>query len=465
MTKTGIKSLPGPKGHPLVGNLFSLDLPNLHCQIEQWADEYGDVYRLNLGIFDQLVITRPSMIQEILNARPNGLIRNSKMNKIIREGGVNGVFNSELDDWKRHRQIVAKGLDVKHQKDFYPAMEPVLERLYRKWEQNAINGDVFDIQKDLLRFTVDVTCSLAFGYPMNTLEQKGGAIQDQMEKVFPMIFKRINMAVPWYKLYQTKEDRAFNEAVEEMNRLVDQFIESAKARLAADPSLKLNPPSVIESILVAAEEDENFTDKEVRGNLLTLLMAGEDTTAHTLTWMIYLLSQEPEVTAKIREESDVALGDERWAKGYEMNARMRYLEGAAFETMRFKPVAPILLFEALEDLELEGLQIPKGQRILTQYRHAALKDDYFSDAKSFNPERWMKESQCPVHTPSAFTAFGGGPRYCPGRNLAILEIRMVMSMLVKNFDVELITNFDEVKEIMAFTMMAGGYQVRLKKRT
>ena len=464
MTKTMIKSLPGPKGYPIVGNLFTLDLPNLHRQIEDWADEFGDVYRLNVGVLEQLVITRPSMIQEILNARPEGLIRNKKMNKVIREGGVHGVFNSEEEDWKRHRTIVAKGLDVKHQKDFYPAMEPVLERLFRKWEKNAEAGEAFDIQRDLLRFTVDVTCSLAFGYPMNTLEQQGGAIQDHMEKIFPMIFKRINQAIPWYKIYRSKEDKEFEAAVKEMNVLVDQFIENARVRLAENPELRLNPPSVIESILVAAEEDEDFTDEEVRGNLLTLLMAGEDTTAHTLTWMIYLLSQENEVVEKMRAEADTVLGDAYWPKEYDMNVHLKYTEGAAFETMRFKPVAPILLFEANADIVIEGLEIPKGQLVLTQSRHAALKDDYFSDAQSFSPERWLKESKCPVHTPSAFSPFGGGPRFCPGRNLAILEIRMVMSMLVKNFDIELVTDYKEVKEIMAFTMMAGGYQVRLKKR-
>lgn len=464
MSKSTIKSLPGPKGYPIVGNLFSLDLPNLHKQIENWADEFGDVYRLDLGMFDQLVITRPSMIQAILHARPDGLIRNKKLNKVIREGGVHGVFNEEGEDWRRHRHIVAKGLDVRHQKDFYPAMEPVLERLYRKWEQNAINGEAFDIQRDLFRFTVDVTCSLAFGYPMNTLEQKGGAIQDHMEKVFPMMFRRINQPIPWYKVYRTKEDREFDVAVGEMNRLVDQFIESAKARLEANPELRENPPSVIESILVAAESDPEFSDEEVRGNLLTLLMAGEDTTAHTLTWMIYLLSNQPEVYSKMCAEADAVLGGAPWPKEYALNGQLKYIEGAAFESMRFKPVAPILLYQVMEDMEIEGLKIPEGQRILTQYRHGAMQDAYFSDAYTFLPERWMKESKCPVHNTDAFSAFGGGPRYCPGRNLAVLEVRMVMSMLVKNFDIELVTDAEDVPEIMAFTMMAGGYKVKLKMR-
>ena len=460
---TRVKNLPGPKGIPVFGHLFSLDLPDLHNQIETWADEHGDVFMLDLGIFKHLVVTRPSMIQKILADRPDGYIRSSKLRKVILEGGVNGVFNAEGDDWKRHRHIVAKGLDVRHQKDFYPAMTPVLERLYNKWKQHADSEEAFDIQKDLFRFTVDVTASLAFGYPMNTLEQEGSAIQDHMNKVFPTIFNRLNMPIPWYKLYKKKGDKEFDVAVDEMNRLVDEFIASAKQRLQDNPELKKNPPSVIEAILVAAEEDPNFNDEEVRGNLLTLLLAGEDTTAHTLTWLIYLLADQPEVVENMRKEADSVLGDDFWATRYDQNSQMKYIEGTAFESMRFKPVAPVMLFETLEDFEVEGVFIEKGQRILTQHRYASLQEENFTSSAEFKPERWLKESRCPVHNTEAFTPFGGGPRYCPGRNLAILEIRMVMSMLLKNFEVEIVGK-EDVKEIMAFVMMASGYKAKLKHR-
>ncbi|MCR9173982.1 MAG: cytochrome P450 [bacterium] len=461
---TKVKDLPGPKGKPVIGNLFSLDLPQLHNSIEEWSAEHGDVFRLNLGIFDQLVVTRPSMLQKIMKERPHGFARSEKLNKVIRESGVHGVFNTEGIDWKKHRPIVAKGLDVKHQKDFYPAIEPILGRLYKKWQERAKSGEAFFIQKDLLRFTVDVTSSLAFGYSMNTIEEEGGAIQDHLEKVFPMIFKRINMPVPWYKLYRTKEDKEFDVAVLEMNRLVDEFITAARKRLQDNPELRENPPSVIEAIIVAAEEQEDISDEDVRGNILTLLMAGEDTTAVTLNWLIYLLSQEPEVTEKMRDEANSVLGDKKWATVYEDNAKMRYIEGAAFESMRFKPVAPIMLFQANEDIQLEEVSIKKGQRILTQHRYGSLQEENFSEASQFKPERWLKESRCPVHNTEAFSPFGGGARYCPGRNLAILEIRMVMSMLLKNFEVELVTPYDSVDEKMAFTMMSSPYEVRLKER-
>ena len=132
--------------------------------------------------------------------------------------------------------------------------------------------------------------------------------------------------------------------------------------------------------------------------------------------------------------------------------------------MRFKPVAPVLLFEAEEDIILEGIEFKKGQRVLTQNRPGALNEEFFSDAESFMPERWMKASKCPMHNMDAFTPFGAGPRYCPGRNLALLEIRMVISMLFKNFTIEMVTPRAEINEVMAFTMMSTEYKVRLKKR-
>jgi cytochrome P450 len=112
---------------------------------------------------------------------------------------------------------------------------------------------------------------------------------------------------------------------------------------------------------------------------------------------------------------------------------------------------------------MEELSVKKGQRILTQHRFAAIQDENFSEASQFKPERWLKGSRCPMHNTDAFSPFGGGARYCPGRNLALLEVKMVMSMLLKNFEVELITPYDSVNENLAFTMMSSPFEVRLRK--
>ncbi|MBL4592892.1 MAG: cytochrome P450 [Flavobacteriales bacterium] len=461
------KQLKGPKGLPVIGSIHKIDLPNLHNQLESWSEEYGKVYKLILGPSKLTVITDPEVIQLILRERPDKFRRMSKMDEVMTEVGVNGVFNAEGEDWKAHRRIVNKGLDVKHQQQFYPEVVATLERLFNKWNNAVGQNQEVDVQQDLLRFTVDVTTSLAFGYKMNTLEEEGGVIQEHLEKIFPMIFKRINAPIPFWRYYRTKTDKVFDNAVVEINKLVDEFIVSGKKKLADNPKLREQPSNFLESLLVAAEEEESITDEDVRGNLLTILMAGEDTTAHTLAWAIYLLAEHPEIQTKLCEEANTVLGDDKWLKDYSSNTLLVYTEAVALETMRLKPVAPLLFNEPLEDMEVNGYLFKKGCKLLMETRYASMQEENFSNPEQFRPERWIKQEQgkCPMgHDTKAYVPFGAGPRFCPGKNLALLEMKLVLSMLMKNFSVELITPKEEVKEIMAFTMMPSSYQVKLTKR-
>lgn len=108
---TTLQELPGPKGIPVFANLFNLYLNSLHSQVEQWADEHGDVFHLNLAVSNFLCVTRPSLIQKIYAARPHEFVRMKKMDSVIQQAGVHGVFNAEGEDWKLHRSIITKGLD------------------------------------------------------------------------------------------------------------------------------------------------------------------------------------------------------------------------------------------------------------------------------------------------------------------------------------------------------------------
>jgi cytochrome P450 len=461
------KELKGPKGLPIIGNLHKIELSNMHNQLENWAKEFGGIYKLDLGPSKLTVITDPELNQEILKERPHLFRRMAKMDEVMKEVGVQGVFNAEGEEWKAHRRLVNKGLDVKHQQQFYPEIITSVERLYNKWNSFSNNQKPFDIQQDLLRFTVDVTTSLAFGYKMNTLEEEGGVIQEHLEKIFPMIFKRINAPIPFWRFYKTKEDKIFDNSVIVINKLIDEFIKKGKEKITEYPTLKENPSNFLESLLVAAEEEASLTDEDVRGNLLTILMAGEDTTAHTLAWAIYLLAQHPEHQEKLYKEALDVLGDKEWLENYKDHQQLVYADAIAMETMRMKPVAPLLLHEPIKDVEINGYLFTKGSRLLTETRCASMDESKFTNSIQFMPERWIKEEKgkCPMgHDTKAFIPFGAGARFCPGKNLAMLEIKLVLSMLMKNFIVELVTPKENVKEVMAFTMMASPYQVKLTKR-
>lgn len=458
------KELPGPKGVPFLGSLFDVEYPNLHNQFQAYADEFGEVYRMRIGILDLAVVGHPKIIQYILKERPDGFIRMKKLDKVLRAEGVHGAFNAEGEDWKTHRKLVAKGLDIKHQEAFFDRMLVSVDRLYKKWKRAADSGEAFNIQDDFMRFTTDITTSLAFGIEMNSLEEKGGSVQEHMDKIFPMLFKRINDPIQWHKLYRNKADREFDKSLKVLDELIDQWIKDGRKRLEEHPELKENPSNFLEAVLVESENDGGFSDEEVKGNLMTVLIAGEDTTAHTLTWAIYLLTKYTDYQAKIQAEVDEQLKDEAKISDFNSLSNYKFIEGVAYETMRLKPVAPVMLFEPLSDVVVEGYEFKKGSRILMHWRHAATKEENFSDGKGFYPERWLKASKCPVHNMDAYIPFGGGPRFCPGRNLAMLEMKLVLSMLFKNFQVEMVTPHEDIKEIMAFVMKASEFNVRLKHR-
>lgn len=461
------KELPGPKGLPLIGNLHEITFTDLHNHFEKWANEYGNVYKVKLGPSNITVVTKPEIIQEILKARPKEFIRMQKMDKILRAEGVHGVFNAEGEEWKIHRRIIAKGLDVKHQQQFFPSMLTVVERLYKKMGVISDSNESYCIQEDLLRFTVDVTTTLAFGIEMNTLEQEGGVIQEHLDKLFPMIFKRINEPFPLYKIYKTKKDREFDKAVKEVDKLIDVFIQTGRERLKNHPELNENPSNLLESIILAAEEENVFEDKDIKGNLLTLLMAGEDTTAHSLAWAVYFLGQYPKVQEKLHQEAAQILAHESFLTSYSKLSELPYTEAVINESIRLKPVAPLLIFQPTKDVEIENYIFKKGSRVFTQFRLGSTSDTYFTNAQSFMPERWLKDhsvAKCPMHNLDAYTPFGSGPRFCPGKNLAMLEMKLILTMLMKNFTIEMVTPIDQIHEIMAFTMTASKFEIKLKRR-
>lgn len=459
--------LKGPKTLPVLGNIHQIKLNDLHNQLEGWSNEFGTVFKLALKP-PMIVVTDPEIIQVILKERPDDFLRMKKMDGVLREAGVHGLFNAEGEDWKVHRRVVAKGLDVNHQQQYFPAMITSLSRLYNKWKKNADGNSSFDVQKDLMRFTVDVSTTLAFGYEMNTLEQEGEVIQQEMEKIFPVIFSRINAPIPYWRLFKFKKDRDFDKALLKINELVDEFIASGKSKLIDNPELKVKPTNILEAMLVAAEE-EKFTDHEIRSNLMTLLLAGEDTTALSVAWTIYLLCKHPEIQTKLQQEADEFIkSPATFMEDYQaVNSGLPYTTAVAMEAMRLKPVAPLLLFEATRDVEIKGYLFQKGSTILTQNRHGSMQPEYFENPTKFYPERWLiaREKRKSVgHNTDAYSPFGGGPRFCPGRNLAMLEMKLLISMMMKNFTIEMTTPMDDVKEIMAFTMGPSAYNIKLINR-
>jgi len=460
------EDLPGPGGLPGIGNMHQIKVDKFHLILEGWYRQYGDLYQFRLGPDRVVVIADSEMVHKILKARPEQFARLNDIRQTIEEMGVEGLFSAEGEQWRRHRHYAKRAFDVRHLQEFFPTMTKVTRRLHRRWEQLAELGESMDVQKEMMRYTVDITTNLAFGYDMNTLEEEGDRIQTHLERVFPMIAYRAFMPVRHWNYLKLPADRALDKSLAELRNSVNQFIESAREQLAENPTLQEHPENLLQALLAAqAEDDVEFSDLEIYGNVFTFLLAGEDTTANTIAWMTYFMAKYPEVQRVMQAEADAVLGDTATVTDYETMRDLRYIEAVAHETMRCKPVATFIALQALEDVTIDRLQIPAGTPVTVLLRPKGMEEGEFSQAAEFKPERWLDYApgKNPQHHKS-FAPFGGGPRLCPGRSLALLEIKMALSMICRHFDVVRTQPIKNIEERFVFTMMPQELMISLRPR-
>ncbi len=464
---TRLEELPGPKGLPFIGNYAQINFQTFHLQLERWAAEYGDFYRVQLAGSQFVVISDVEAASVVLGERPQAFGRRLALQDIFDELGFNGVFSAEDENWRRQRRIVVTALNSAHLHEFYAAMLETTHRLRRRWEKAALAGVAVDLCAELMRYTVDITTQLAFGIDFNTLETDGPIIQHHLDQVFPMLNRRLTSPFPYWRYFRFGRDRALDDAVKAVRAQITDIITSCRARLADSPAALSAPRNFLEAMMAAqASENLAFTDDDIIANAFTLLLAGEDTTANTLAWAIKFFTDYPAMFTQVRAEVDAVLGQASAPESRDQAMRLPLVEAFANETMRLKPVAPLLIFDAKIPIEVGGLMLTPGTGVILLSRGMAIASDNFAQPEQFMPARWLDKTDPAqrVHNAKAFVPFGGGPRFCPGRNLALLEIKVVLAMLCRNFDVEMANEGKAVEEVLAFTMVPSNLWVRFKKR-
>jgi cytochrome P450 len=457
-----IEDLPGPRRLPLVGNALQVRASSMHLVAERWVDEYGPIYRFDIGPRRIVVVADPDVINSVLRERPDGFSRWSEIGTITREmWGTPGVFAAEGDDWRRSRRLAVTALNTNHLQRYFEIIATCTRRLHRRLEPAARSGRPIEIGKALSSFTVDVTSALAFGHDLNTLENGDGELQGHLHRVFHETNRRLLSPFPYWRYVKLPADRELDRSLAALRPAVASFMEEARERIAARPELREAPENFLEGMIAAQEGEGALDDEQILANVFTLLLAGEDTTSHTMAWTIDALATMPEVQGRWAEEARDVLGDDLYPTTYETVDRFAYGEGVLRESMRLKSVAPINAAEPLADTEVAGIAMPKGTRLLFLTRKAGLRD--VDRAPEFRPERWLDDGEAPDQ--KSFLTFGAGPRFCPGRNLAFLEAKTALAMIARNFEISLDPSAGPVEEVLGFTMSPKNLRVRLRERT
>jgi cytochrome P450 len=465
-----VRDLPCPRGLPLLGNVHQLNAPKLHRVLEQWAAELGTPYRFQICRMPVTVWSDTELSQAVMRERPHRYRRYASLEPVLAEIGCNGVFSAEGAAWEPQRKLVMQALSIPHIRAFYPTLEAITARLHARWQRAAERGDVVEMTDDLKRYTVDVTSALAFGEDPRTLEQERGVIQEHLAQIFPTLMHRVNAPFPYWRYVRLPRDRRTDRALAEVHRTIRGMMARSRERMRDEPTEA--PRHLLEAMLALRDKSgsqpgADVTDDIIAANVLTLLLAGEDTTANALAWSLYYLAADAPLQQRLAAEARNVLGAHAVCPDYGLVKDLDLFEAVCTETLRFRPVAAIMAFEPIEDVEVGGVALPAGSKMFFLTRPPMLDARHYSQPERFDPDRWLRgnvASDARVHDPRAWVQFGAGPRVCPGRHLAAVEMRLVLSMLMNRFKLTLAADPSTIEEITAFAMVPNRMPVRLEVR-
>jgi cytochrome P450 len=462
-----IKNLPGPRALPLVGNMLQLDRLRVHQTVERWSCEYGPFFRIWFGRTPVLVVADSAAVGAILRDRPDGFRRPAVTARVSEEmGGLPGLLEAEGAQWRNQRRVVMAAFTSHAIKAYFPSLLKVAMRLQLRWEKAAREGAPIALAPDLKRYTVDIIAGLAFGTDVNTIESGEDVIQRHLDTILPAVARRSVALIPYWRYFKLPVDRRLDRSGAVVRAAVDDLVVQARTRMQADPSLRERPSNLLEAMIGAADQNgSGVDDASVAGNVLTMLLAGEETTANSLAWLLYLLFRNPQALQRAQEEVRRVAPDPANFRIEQMDG-LEYLDACVQESMRLKPVSPFLPLEALRDTTVADIHVPAASLVWCVLRHDSVDERHFPQAAQFDPQRWLAQEETSVNVDKRLIMpFGSGPRTCPGRYLALLEIKVALAMLLGRFQIDKIDTPDgrEARELMGFVMSPIGLTMHLRE--
>jgi cytochrome P450 len=443
---------PGPIGDPLFGNgrQYADDpFSFLHA----CADSYGDVIRFDLGPRETYLLTNPADIERVLVADAERYRKPRFGDDAIDTLLGRGLLMSEGETWQRQRRLASPSFHNRRIGALAGTMVEHTRSQIADWE----DGEVVDIQLEIARLTVKIIVSAMFGADITDEEVK--TVQEKLEPLgarFEPDPRRF-LIPNWVP---TRENREFDAAIDTLETVIDGIVERRRGT-ERDPTVDPAGPEGVAvhgpsgdpegdlpmdllSVLLRARDRGEQTDANLRDELVTMLLAGHDTTALALTYTFYLLSNHPTARERVEREAEAATSGGRAADDVTIadgaptaaDAReMAFTDRVLSESMRLYPPVYTMFREPKLDVKLGGYRIPGGSALMLSQWVVHRSPRWYDDPETFDPDRWLPErrSQRPRFS---YFPFGGGPRHCIGKAFSLLEAKLILAEVCSRYELD-----------------------------
>jgi cytochrome P450 len=386
------------------------------------ARKYGDWVPFRLGRRQLLLVSDPQAIEEVLLTKSREFKKHFAL-QLTRQLLGNGLLNSEGDFWLRQRRLAQPAFLRDRIHEYGKMMIADARSLASEWKA----GDRRDLVAEMMGLTLKIATHTLFD---SDDTRDGAIVREQLTKsvrLFNLRFKSLLQFPPSWPTPRNLQQRRITRA---LNAVIYRYIDQRRRE-------SLEGRHDLLSLLLLARDEatdgSGMTDAQLRDEVMTLFLAGHETTAVALSWAWFLICEHPEVDARLVNEVRTILGDRPLT--VDDVPALKFTEAVILETMRLYPPAYLLGREALHDVTIAGHRIPTGVTVFMAQWVTQRDPRWWQVPESFRPERWLDGSTkgLPKY---AYFPFGGGPRVCIGNTFAMMETVVVLAEMVRRFRFE-----------------------------
>ncbi|HLK19823.1 MAG TPA: cytochrome P450 [Bryobacteraceae bacterium] len=393
--------------------------------LTKYTELAGETFRFYFGGVKEAIVTmNPAVIQHVLKTNAENYHKSEIQVKRMGHFLGKGLLTTHGEEWRTQRRLIQKGFDRKQLDVLGSIMQDSLSESLEDFDTEARSGPV-DIYPHLMRMTFGMVAKSLFGAQLkkddiNLISHTISTVQEFM--VRQTIQPYLN---PWFRV--SGELRRHEE---ERSRAFGILMDYIRRRRQEPPGHDL-----LQILMDARYSDgHGMSDDLVLSESMQLLVAGHETSSNGLSWLLYLLSSRPDCLERVRQEFDSVLGDA--PLGYADVPKFTFATQVISEALRLYPPFWMVDRMALSDDQADDLVIPKGSTVVVFVYGAHHSAKYWENPERFDPERFSKANE-KLHNQFAYLPFGAGPRGCIGGNYAMLQILMILSVLLRKYDLRL----------------------------